>query len=125
MRVSSGRTTPLVVMLSGLLILGVVLGGCGETAGPTDMAAEDKGSAAHIRRITTAIDDAALRNADALPGDWLTYGRNYREDRYSPLDQVDLIKAYLLHVAQALRAGTPAEEQRAYLRTAQRLADEA
>ena len=31
-----------------------------------------------------------LVNADAEPGNWLSHGRTYSEQRYSPLDQVDL-----------------------------------
>jgi len=34
------------------------------------------------------IDDAALRNIEARPGDWLTHGRNYGETRFSPLKQI-------------------------------------
>lgn len=41
-----------------------------------------------IRASTGAIDDARLRNADADVGNWLTHGRTYAEQRYSPLDQV-------------------------------------
>ena len=69
---------------------------------------KDKGSAAHIRRVTTAVDDAALRNADARPGDWLTHGRNYREDRYSPLDQVHRGNVAELGLAWTLDLGTKA-----------------
>ena len=35
------------------------------------------------------IDDAALRNADARAGEWITHGRNYSEARFSPLKQID------------------------------------
>ncbi|MFY9555536.1 MAG: PQQ-dependent dehydrogenase, methanol/ethanol family [Blastocatellia bacterium] len=35
------------------------------------------------------IDDAALRNADARKGEWITHGRNYSETRFSPLDQIN------------------------------------
>jgi PQQ-dependent dehydrogenase (methanol/ethanol family) len=35
------------------------------------------------------IDDAALRAADADSADWLTYGRTYAEQRFSPLRQID------------------------------------
>lgn len=35
------------------------------------------------------IDDAALRNADARTGDWITHGRNYGETRFSPLNQIN------------------------------------
>lgn len=34
------------------------------------------------------IDDAALRNVESRPGDWITHGRNYGETRFSPLKQV-------------------------------------
>jgi quinohemoprotein ethanol dehydrogenase len=35
------------------------------------------------------IDDAALRDADADSANWLTYGRTYTEQRFSPLKQID------------------------------------
>jgi quinohemoprotein ethanol dehydrogenase len=34
------------------------------------------------------IDDAALRNADARTGEWITHGRDYAETRFSPLKQI-------------------------------------
>jgi quinohemoprotein ethanol dehydrogenase len=36
----------------------------------------------------TAIDDAALVAADSRTDDWISYGRTYFEQRYSPLDQI-------------------------------------
>ncbi len=35
------------------------------------------------------IDTARIVNADAAPGDWLAYGRDYREQRFSPLTQIN------------------------------------
>ncbi len=35
------------------------------------------------------IDDAALANADADDANWLTYGRTYKEQRHSPLTEVN------------------------------------
>jgi quinohemoprotein ethanol dehydrogenase len=35
------------------------------------------------------VDDARIRNADDFPGDWLTHGRTYTEQRFSPLDQIN------------------------------------
>ena len=46
------------------------------------------GSEDHIRTVTGAIDDDYLIHADEVPGNWLSYGRNYAEDRYSSLDQI-------------------------------------
>jgi PQQ-dependent dehydrogenase (methanol/ethanol family) len=36
-----------------------------------------------------AIDDARLRSADNDAANWLTYGRTYSEQRFSPLKQID------------------------------------
>lgn len=55
-----------------------------QTAEPT----YEKGSLEHIRQVTSQIDDAALADANANQGDWLSYGRNYQEDRYSELEQI-------------------------------------
>ena len=41
-----------------------------------------------IRRATGAVDDARLRNADADVSNWLTHGRTYSEERFSPLDAI-------------------------------------
>jgi glucose dehydrogenase len=35
------------------------------------------------------IDDAALAEADADSANWLSYGRTYSEQRFSPLRQID------------------------------------
>ncbi|MDR8393536.1 PQQ-dependent dehydrogenase, methanol/ethanol family [Aliifodinibius sp. S!AR15-10] len=48
----------------------------------------EPGSEVHIRGATGAVDDDRLTQADADPGNWLSYGRNYAEDRYSMLDQI-------------------------------------
>jgi quinohemoprotein ethanol dehydrogenase len=37
----------------------------------------------------SAVDDAALRAADSNTTDWLTYGRTYSEQRFSPLKMID------------------------------------
>ena len=35
------------------------------------------------------IDDERIKNADLEPGNWLSYGRSYEEQRFSPLDQIN------------------------------------
>jgi quinohemoprotein ethanol dehydrogenase len=35
------------------------------------------------------VDGARIRNADREPGNWLTYGRTYSEQRFSPLQQIN------------------------------------
>ena len=37
----------------------------------------------------TVVDDARLRAADADHANWLTHGRTYAEQRYSPLDEIN------------------------------------
>ena len=65
----------------------------------------EKGSASHINSITSAINDNSLLNADANQGDWLSYGRNYQEDRYSALDQIDKSNVAQLDLAWAKELG--------------------
>ncbi len=36
------------------------------------------------------IDSNRIVNADAEPGNWLAHGRTFNEERYSPLDQINL-----------------------------------
>ena len=45
------------------------------------------------------IDDAALRQADARAGDWLTHGRNYAETRFSPLTRISATNVKTLGLA--------------------------
>ena len=35
------------------------------------------------------IDDARINNAESEPGNWLAYGRDYEEQRFSPLTQIN------------------------------------
>ena len=35
------------------------------------------------------VNGARIANADAEPGNWLTYGRTYSEQRYSPLAKIN------------------------------------
>ena len=46
--------------------------------------AQKKGTA-----TTKKIDDKVLKQVETRPGDWLSYGRNYAETRFSPLKQVN------------------------------------
>ena len=66
----------------------------------------EKGSPDHIRQVTKDIDDITLLNADQNHENWLTYGRNYNEDRYSELDQISLDNISELGLAWAVELGT-------------------
>lgn len=59
-----------------------------------------------IRLATQAIDDEALANADANHKDWITHGRNFQEDRFSQLDQINKENLSGLGLAWTLDLGT-------------------
>jgi quinohemoprotein ethanol dehydrogenase len=50
--------------------------------------AQKKSAASSRQKPAAKIDDAALKNADARTGEWITHGRNYAETRFSPLKQI-------------------------------------
>jgi len=47
-----------------------------------------KGSTEHITAVTNAIDDPALVNSEKDSKNWLSYGLNYAEDRFSQLNAI-------------------------------------
>jgi len=46
------------------------------------------GSALHISKVVGAVQDKQISTIEDNSGDWLTYGRNYGEERFSPLGQI-------------------------------------
>ncbi len=88
------------------LLVSLLTLGCSESAPPTEAPALEKGSLEHIRAVTRAVDDDALVNAERRPGDWLTHGRSYREERYSALDQINRENLDQLGLAWTIELGT-------------------
>ena len=72
-----------------LVAAGLALCACGD--GP-DTAAP---------RGAAAVDGARIAAADREPGNWLTYGRTYDEQRFSPLQQIDASNVKELGLAWA------------------------
>jgi len=66
----------------------------------------EKGSVEHIKAVTQKIDDQLLAEQENQHGDWLTYGRNYKEDRYSELTQINKETVKDLGLAWAIEMGT-------------------
>ena len=66
----------------------------------------DHGSEEHIKQATSIIDDAYLANADNTPENWVTYGKNYAEDRFSALTQINKDNVGKLGLAWALNLET-------------------
>jgi len=82
-------TVPLVVLSLWLLA------GCGTedktaeaptAAGPV---VEEQSTTAVTATAMVAVDGNRIINADSEPGNWLTHGRTYDEQRYSPLTQIN------------------------------------
>ena len=63
--------------------------------------AQKKGTA-----TTKKIDDKALRQVETRPGDWLSYGRNYAETRYSPLNKINAANVKQLGLAWSYDTNT-------------------
>jgi quinohemoprotein ethanol dehydrogenase len=49
------------------------------------------------------VDGAKIANADADPGEWLSHGRTYSEQRFSPLDKINTTNVENLGVAWEYR----------------------
>jgi PQQ-dependent dehydrogenase (methanol/ethanol family) len=49
------------------------------------------------------VDGAKIAKADADPGEWLSHGRNYFEQRFSPLDKINTGNVHSLGVAWEYR----------------------
>ncbi len=66
----------------------------------------DASPAATPRNPATGIDDALLRTAGSEPANCITHGRDYAEQRFSPLEQVN--DKTVQRLARESRASTPA-----------------
>jgi len=65
-----------------------------------------KGSAEHIESVTSQVDDQKLSNPQDSPNDWMSYGLNYQEDRFSPLEQINEGNVGQLGLAWSAELGT-------------------
>jgi quinohemoprotein ethanol dehydrogenase len=57
------------------------------------------GSVGFAESLGKAVDGARITHADAEPGNWLTYGRTYSEQRFSPLARINDKNAQKLGLA--------------------------
>ncbi|MGA8204955.1 MAG: PQQ-dependent dehydrogenase, methanol/ethanol family [Woeseiaceae bacterium] len=69
--------------ISVLLALGTLLAACGERQSPGEPAAPPGADK------PANVDGARIVAADSEPGNWMTYGRTYSEQRFSPLDAIN------------------------------------
>ena len=75
-----------VVRSVGLFTLSGALIACSERSAPVESVADsaDAGVAA-----VALVDAARIIKADTTPGEWLSHGRTYSEQRFSPLSQIN------------------------------------
>ncbi|MEM1152969.1 MAG: PQQ-dependent dehydrogenase, methanol/ethanol family [Pseudomonadota bacterium] len=69
-------------------LLAILLGACqkSEDLATNDVATDDLA----IEEVAIAmVDDERIINADEEPGNWMSHGRTYGEERYSPLTQIN------------------------------------
>jgi quinohemoprotein ethanol dehydrogenase len=94
-------------VLLALPLVSVACGGDEEPAATAQAAAPAAEVPAsreqRIRAAVGAVDDERLRVADAA--DWPSHGRNYAEQRYSPLDRIDATNVSQLRPAWTFDTG--------------------
>ncbi|MDB4293501.1 PQQ-dependent dehydrogenase, methanol/ethanol family [Maribacter sp.] len=66
----------------------------------------EKGSLEHLVTATEQVNAERLLAADATPEDWLSYGKNYSEDRFSTLSQINKSNIDSLGLAWSINLGT-------------------
>jgi len=69
-----------------LITVLLVLAGCSQKTNEAN--SNEVSEAATSSKQSTNISSANIINADATPGEWLTHGRTYSEQRHSPLGKV-------------------------------------
>ncbi len=85
--------------------------GCADDAQDPPQAAAVKVSetdpiAESIRMRTATLDGARIANADAEPQNWLAHGRDYAEQRFSPLEKINADNVAQLGLAWSFDTGT-------------------
>jgi quinohemoprotein ethanol dehydrogenase len=84
------------IALRALVIAAILipLAGCNdapqtETSPKPEAASTEEPATAGSSGAVAAVDSKRLINADTEPGNWMSYGRTYSEQRFSPLDQIN------------------------------------
>jgi len=67
----------------------VIAFGLGLALSAGSASAQTKGSADHIKAVTSAVDSASIKSNTATSNDWPTIGLDYGETRFSKLNQIN------------------------------------
>src|SRR5690242_2189548 len=103
MTTTINRKTALLIALSTALTLTAC--GDNEPAATTDTPLASIGERGTVQSDTTTPDAAAIANAGNDATEWLTYGRDYAETRFSPLNQINSNNVSELGVAWTYDTG--------------------
>jgi len=80
-----------IVKLSALVSAALLVAACGPASETTPPAASTAPAVAppSAAAYSAAVNTARLVAADSEPGNWMSNGRDYGEQRFSPLDQLN------------------------------------
>lgn len=100
----------LALIVGGIVVFGAWLLGQKETP-PQETPIEQAESSAddrlaYIRSVTGTLDGQRIIEANSEPGNWLSHGRTYDEQRFSPLNQINAENAQELGLAWYFDTGT-------------------
>jgi quinohemoprotein ethanol dehydrogenase len=92
-----------------IVLVAALAGGCdsqrAEKAVPGGGASPSATSSGSAASESEVVDDARLRGAGADVGEWLTTGRTYDEQRFSPLDQINAKNVERMHEVWSFETG--------------------
>jgi quinohemoprotein ethanol dehydrogenase len=71
-----------------ILLLCFSVAACDRTSQPTNLLVEDERTLSSETGLS-AVNEERIVNADSEAHNWLTHGRDYSEQRYSPLDRIN------------------------------------
>ncbi|MBX6331519.1 MAG: PQQ-dependent dehydrogenase, methanol/ethanol family [Gemmatimonadaceae bacterium] len=94
------RNTPLTVLGAGLVLLGAV-----GSARAQEQVETTTGKAAARQPTFTNVTDAMLKGARSERKNWITYGRDYTNQRWSPLTQINTSNVSRLQVTWMYQTG--------------------
>ena len=84
---SQGQATVINVVALSVIALTVI---AGLSSGSEEDSSSVETTATAVASSTSGqISTERIIAADAAPGDWLAYGRDYKEQRFSPLTQIN------------------------------------
>ncbi|MBW2281504.1 MAG: PQQ-dependent dehydrogenase, methanol/ethanol family [Deltaproteobacteria bacterium] len=93
------------VLIGSLLAVSVAASACGDSSAP-ESASVPPSTAGAAGASGGDVDGARIAAADREPGNWLSHGRTYSEQRFSPLDAVNRENVSGLGLAWSVDLGT-------------------